>query len=409
MLEQEEINEVESKDEKIQRLEQTLQSIIEKHKEEIQELRDYYEDIIAIMPGHVYWLDRNHVYLGCNNLQARHINLKDRKEIVGKTNKDIVAEDLAQTLDEINEQVMQSGEKYFHEETGELAKGFGVYLTEKVPIKNKQGQVIGLIGISLDITEHKRAEELAKDQARLEEQQKITELYAERMKLLGASIAHELKTPLISIHLLSESLNYYLKNQTSSSQLPIMQEASLSIYKESKNALHMMEMLLSNIRYQTHGIDTSEFKTYSMLEVVKQALKRYPFVETYQSESVFLQAKADDDFNFFGSDLLMMQILFNLLKNALHVIRIEKKGIITIWFTSNEEGHQLHFRDTARGISEEIQQKLFKEFFSTKKYGAGIGLSFCKLVMESMNGSISCEAKEGEYAEFILRFPKIIS
>ncbi len=128
MLEQEEIEEIKNKDVRIQQLEQALQNLQEKHKNELQELRDYYENIIAIMPGHVYWLDRNHVYLGCNNLQAQHLNLANRKEIVGKTNRDLVAEDLAKALDEINERVMQAEESYFLEEEGEIAKGFGVYL-----------------------------------------------------------------------------------------------------------------------------------------------------------------------------------------------------------------------------------------------------------------------------------------
>ncbi len=227
------------------------------------------------------------------------------------------------------------------------------------------------------------------------------------MKLIGASIAHELKTPLISIQLLSESLNHYLNKEMNPSVLEVMKKASFSIFKEAKSALHTTEMLLFNIRYQKQSISSSEFKLHSMLQIVNDALERYPFAEAYLAESVFLQAKANDNFYFFGSDLLMVQVLFNLLKNALHVIRIEKKGIITIWFTSDEQGHQLHFRDTARGMSEEVRQHLFKEFFSTKQNGTGIGLSFCKLVMESMNGAISCEAKEGEFAEFILKFPKL--
>lgn len=394
-------------DARIHALEQMLQNLHEKHRNEIQQLRDYYENIIAIMPGHVYWLDRNHVYLGCNDLQASHLNLQNRKEIVGKTNSDLVDVDLARKLDDVNEQVMHADENYFIEESGEIASGAGFYLTQKVPLKNRAGEIIGLLGISFDITERKKVEELSKENIKLEEQQKITQLYAERMQLISASMAHELKTPLISIQYLSEALNHYFKNDMNPAQLPTMTDASLSIYKESKNALHMMEMLLFNLHYQSQGIQSSDFKKHSMLDVVKNALKRYPFTDAYQSQSILVRSKQDDDFQFFGSDMLMMQVIFNLLKNALYVMRIEKKGIITIWFTEESDHHQLHFRDTAKGMPEEIRAKLFQSFFSTKKFGTGIGLAFCKLVMESMHGSISCTAEEGKYAEFILHIPKI--
>lgn len=42
-------------------------------------MKDYYESILALMPGHVYWLDRNNIYLGCNDAQAKNAGLKSRK------------------------------------------------------------------------------------------------------------------------------------------------------------------------------------------------------------------------------------------------------------------------------------------------------------------------------------------
>lgn len=57
-------------------------------KQFIQHLKTYYENIIGSMPCYVYWKDRNFIYLGCNDLTAKLLNLSSRHEIVGKTDYD---------------------------------------------------------------------------------------------------------------------------------------------------------------------------------------------------------------------------------------------------------------------------------------------------------------------------------
>jgi signal transduction histidine kinase len=63
--------------------------------------------------------------------------------------------------------------------------------------------------------------------------------------------------------------------------------------------------------------------------------------------------------------------------------------------------------DTGPGIPASLKHQIFDRFFSTIRYGqgAGIGLSFCKMVMESIGGEIQCESREGEYTTFRLIFP----
>ena len=67
----------------------------------------------------------------------------------------------------------------------------------------------------------------------------------------------------------------------------------------------------------------------------------------------------------------------------------------------------LYFIDYGIGISEKNINKIFDKFFSNRRNGTGLGLTYCKLIMADMNGSIKCESVEGEYTKFILKFPKI--
>src|SRR3990167_5101195 len=155
------------------------------------------------MPGHVYWQDKNNVFLGCNDAQAKSAALKSRKEIVGKTNYDMIWRDQAGELDCINNQVIKEGKAYVVEEHANMALGPAIFLTEKVPLRNEKQQIIGTLGISFDITERKKQEEelrLAKEKAEVANQAKSNFL---------AMVSHELRTPL-NVML---GLSQILKNQ----------------------------------------------------------------------------------------------------------------------------------------------------------------------------------------------------
>src|SRR5207248_1330446 len=106
-----------------------------------------------------------------------------------------------------------------------------------------------------------------------------------------------------------------------------------------------------------------------------------------------------------GQKVLTIHILFNLLKNAIYYIRTAHEGDIHIWLELGKKHNKLHFRDTGKGISADILPKIFDLFFSKTYHGSGIGLAFCKMVMQSYGGNIECDSVEGEFAEFILNFP----
>lgn len=92
--------------------------------------------------------------------------------------------------------------------------------------------------------------------------------------------------------------------------------------------------------------------------------------------------------------------IINLIKNAYthngSNVKIEVRA----------ENNKLYCKDYGKGIEKEIIKKIFNKFFTHSKSGTGIGLSFCKLVMEDMGGSIKCKSIVGEYTNFILAFPE---
>jgi signal transduction histidine kinase len=141
----------------------------------------------------------------------------------------------------------------------------------------------------------------------------------------------------------------------------------------------------------------------SVNNCIEQALQRYPFSE---GERQLVHYDAAKNFVFHGNEMLLIHVLFNLIKNALYHIRAANKGLIRIWMTEISNHHQLHFLDTGAGISPQLMPYIFEHFFSKTYHGSGIGLTFCKAVMESFSGAIECYSIEKEYVEFVLKFPK---
>jgi len=92
------------------------------------------------------------------------------------------------------------------------------------------------------------------------------------------------------------------------------------------------------------------------------------------------------------------------IKNALFFIKEAQKGKIAIWVHSDTNKKRLHFKDTAKGMDKETLRHIFKRFYSKRKSGTGLGLSFCKQAIENMRGTIECQSVQNKYTEFTIGF-----
>jgi signal transduction histidine kinase len=170
----------------------------------------------------------------------------------------------------------------------------------------------------------------------------------------------------------------------------------------------IIDMLIANVRIA--GNDEGTLTTCAIANCVEAALQRYPFTERERAQ---VSWQRDGDFTFLGSELLMVHILFNLLKNALRHIGRAGKGQITIRLENNaKEGNRLIFLDTGPGVAPEVLPHIFKRFYSAPDgdnnlLGSGIGLAFCRDVMQDFGGTIRCSSVLGEFTQFTLTFPRV--
>lgn len=127
--------------------------------------RQMLQTVLDNIPQRVFWKDRNSAYVGCNRSFALDCGYNDPSEMIGKTTYETASVTLADLYRADDQQVMETGRpKLNYEELQIRPNGSHAWLiTSKVPLRDKDGQVIGVLGTYEDITERKRAEEALRE------------------------------------------------------------------------------------------------------------------------------------------------------------------------------------------------------------------------------------------------------
>lgn len=237
---------------------------------------------------------------------------------------------------------------------------------------------------------------------------------------LAGTIAHEIRTPLATIRNQAIGISTYLptllegyrravehglmKPGIQTQHLALLSGMSRVITQEVDKSNAVIDMMLASTSME-HP-EAMPFERHKIGICVAEALARYPF-EPGMKEKVAVSIESD--FEFYGSDALLVSVLFNLIKNGLHALQASGKGEIRISTKAARERNTLLLTDTGLGIPPNILPHIFEPFYSTKHKGggAGIGLPFCQKVMSAFDGDIRCDSIEGEYTTFALEFPAI--
>lgn len=236
---------------------------------------------------------------------------------------------------------------------------------------------------------------------------------------VAATMAHEMRTPLASIRMQAETLMQCLPELVRGYGMAVdkglcarslslpdparMGTLLASITRQVDRSNLVIDMMLASARVE--HMDPALFKPCSMAACVREAVDTYPFRRA-ERERVWVDG--GPDFQFMGTEALMVCVLFNLLKNAQCALQTAGRGEIRIVLMQQADQHLLEVRDTATGIRAADLPRIFEHFYTTRPgHGAGLGLPFCRRVVESFGGRVGCDSVEGEYTAFHLRFPAL--
>ncbi len=245
---------------------------------------------------------------------------------------------------------------------------------------------------------------------------------------LAATVAHEVRTPLATIRMQTQELavawptvldgyrraveHGLIEDSLRPGQLERLPTLLRAIRSEVDGTQAVIEMALASITLER--LDRGSFVPHGVAHCVESALERYPF-RPGERERVSVQS-IPAGWRFRGSDTLLVYVLFNLLKNALQAMRAHQReardgGRIEISACESGGFYQLRVRDTGPGIPADVLPRIFDPFFSTKPHGsgAGMGLAFCRRVMEAFGGRIDCASAPGRHTVFTLHLPVAVA
>lgn len=280
------------------------------------------------------------------------------------------------------------------------------WLVSGAPRYNDNGELVGSIGIHLDITAQKQLElELTISREQAEQSTRSKELFL-------ANMSHEIRTPMNAI--------LGMSNQLAKTPLDKKQTFYLdTISSASENLLVIINDILDLSKIEAGKLSLEKI-AFEPKEVIKRAMQ----VLSHKAEEKGLSLTNsifDSGLSsvFIGDPYRINQILLNIISNA---IKFTEKGSVDLLFemiteTVSNQTVRITVKDTGIGMDADFKKSLFEKFTQeeasvTRQYGGtGLGMSICKELIELMNGEINVESEKGvgTAISFIITFPKGIA
>jgi two-component system, sporulation sensor kinase E len=235
-----------------------------------------------------------------------------------------------------------------------------------------------------DITE-KRARE-----ARLRRAESLAALTT-----LAAGVAHEIKNPLGSIGIHIQLIQKQMNDRDTIETKDI--RTYLNVINEEVNRLNKV---ILDFLFAVRPIDT-ELEVRDLNQVVSEMLQflKYELEEAH----VTLEAKLGQIPRIELDEKYLKQALLNIIQNALSAMA--EGGTLTVETRQDEDRICVSITDTGTGIPQDIMDKIFEPYFTTKDFGSGLGLTLVYKIVKEHNGDIYVDSKEGKGTTFSLSFP----
>lgn len=300
-------------------------------------------------------------------------------EIIGKPIYNFVAPDFIPFYKENMRRVF-SGESMVYEFKSITLKGRVCWMeTHAVPLRDEQGTVYALLGITRDITEHK----WALDQARQHQLELARVARLSTMGEMATGLAHELNQPLAAIANFTRGCIHRLRSGKVAPTELI--EPLEEVCEQAERAGEIMRHVRDFVRKSEPRIIAAD------INQIVRSVAKFVELETRQQDARVTLELAEDLPQVQADAIMIEQVICNLVRNAVEAM-VESNSPqreITICTKHWDAGDILvEVGDTGPGISRSIADKIFDQFFTTKREGVGMGLSISRSIIESHGGKL---------------------
>ncbi len=378
----------------------TLTDITEKKQIEnrLFEERDTLQIIMDNVPDAVFFKDKQGRFVRANKGQARLLGYDNPEDLIGKTVYDVFPKELADIIHESEQAIFVSGVTSLNVDREIINEIGSAWLSATmVGVKDLDGQVTQLVGISRDITQYKLVEDqLRKAKEKAEQADKLKSAFL-------ANMSHEIRTP----------INGILGFANLMEMREFSREKSIQYLRIINNSGHLLLSLVNDIidiaKIEAGQINI-EYTEVDLLALLKD------LCEFYQGEKIrrgkdHIEVRLMTPENplsqlIITDPLRLRQIISNLISNAL---KFTEKGHIEFGYQVRDQ-IVIYVKDTGIGMTEDETEIIFERFkqvgHSSKKHeGTGLGLAISKGLAELLEGRIWVNSKPAEGSEFYFSFP----
>lgn len=327
-----------------------------------------YKSIVETASDYIFLVDYNNKILSANNAALIFLNRKVDK-IIGVSILELFHEEYSLEFVKNIQKVFKEGIE-ISEISCLIVNDIKIWLSTKLaPMKNSEGKIVSVMGISRDITKHINIE-----------QEKI-----ETLKNVTAGISHDLRNLLSTIN----SASYILKSLSGAKE-----KKALNIIDKSVSA---MDTMLRNFTEFEKEI-TLTLKKTDINNVIKETLELVTIPDNIQ-----VITKYDNKINLNLDKNKIIRSLMNILQNSVQAMA--DGGKLEVTTQRNNIYYAIVIKDTGLGISSKDMKKMFTPFFSTKEGGIGLGLLNTKRIIESHKGTIKIESIKDKGTTITIKLP----
>jgi PAS domain S-box-containing protein len=347
--------------------------------------------LIKHLPQRIFIKDLDSKYILCNDIYSRDLGINP-KEIVGKDDFAFFSRELAEKYRRDDQEVISDGiQKEFEEKYSISGRERWTHVN-KVPYRDTNDQIVGVLGIFEDITERKVVEEEIKHKNEL-----LQAMNAEKDKFFSI-ISHDLRSPLSAF----VAATQILATEIQTMNIEEIREITQSMKSSATNIYTLLENLLEWSRLRRGGMDFVPEKL-NLKEKIDDCID--VLSESARKKEIQINVSIPGEVEIWADNHMFDAVVRNLVSNAIKFTHVGGKVTVEAFY-KNDHLVEVKVTDSGIGITPELKDKLFLLSEKTSRPGTegesstGLGLLLCKEFIEKNDGKIWVESEVGKGSTF---------